>query len=59
MISMIDRNTLIMQHEEELHDAEKYKMMANDCPEWRSVLNDIAHDEEQHAHMIEHIIEHM
>lgn len=56
---MLDVNILKSKHAEEMRDAESYMDMAEDCPEWHDVLMDIAHEEQQHAHMIAHIMEHM
>ena len=55
---MIDIEKLKAQHQEELKDAEMYEAMADEHPEWKRVLHDIAHDERQHADMIKHMIEH-
>lgn len=53
---MIDIEKLKAQHQEELKDAEMYEAMAEELPEWKHVLHDIAHDERQHADMIKHMI---
>lgn len=55
---MIDVERLRAEHTEELRGAEKYRQMAEEYPEWRGVLHDIAHDEQHHADMLKHIIEH-
>ena len=55
---MIDTERLKAQHAEELRDAEMYRQMAEEYPDWSGVIYDIAHDEEHHANMLKHIIEH-
>ena len=56
---MIDIENLKQQHTEEIHDAEMYEHLADECPEWESVLRDIARDERTHARMLQHMIEYM
>lgn len=55
---MINLDALKQQHSEETKDAEMYKRLADENPEWERVLHDIAHDEQKHAEMLKHIIEH-
>lgn len=49
---------MLKRHQEELNDAAEYMNMAEQCDRWHSVLCDIAHDEECHADMIKHMIDH-
>lgn len=55
---MIDTERLKAEHAEELRGADKYRQMAEEYPDWKRVLNDMANDEQHHADMLMHIIEH-
>lgn len=52
---MIDKAKLEDRIAEEYKDADAYDAMASECPEWGQIFCDIAHEEREHAKMLEHI----
>lgn len=47
------------RYDEELKDAETYKRLAKECPEYGCILEDISREELSHAKHIQYILEHM
>ena len=43
---------------DEIKDAEMYRALAEQHPEYESIFRDIAHDEDSHARVLEHILHH-
>lgn len=53
------KELILKRHAEELADAEAYRKLAAEHPEWEQIFHKIADDEIHHAELLKYIVDHV